>query len=97
MYLQIPSITGGRSSIRNPKTCHAVVTGTHLTRLRVMNIVKIYTGDVTFLCNRIVIVVFSVRRDITSEQDYNVLRHVDVQSDVSEESAIINIMIFYCN
>jgi hypothetical protein len=32
MYLQLPSITGGRSSIRNLRTRHAVVTGTHITR-----------------------------------------------------------------
>jgi hypothetical protein len=32
MYSQLPSITGGRSSIRNLRTRHAVVTGTHLTR-----------------------------------------------------------------
>jgi hypothetical protein len=31
MYSQLPSIPGGRSSIRNPRTRHAVVTGTHLT------------------------------------------------------------------
>jgi hypothetical protein len=31
MYSQLPSITGGRSSIRNLRTRHAVVTGTHLT------------------------------------------------------------------
>jgi hypothetical protein len=33
MYSQLPSVTGGRSSIRNLRTRHAVVTGTHLTRL----------------------------------------------------------------
>jgi hypothetical protein len=32
MYSQLPSISGGRSSIRNLRTRHAVVTGTHLTR-----------------------------------------------------------------
>jgi hypothetical protein len=32
MYLQLPSISGGRSSIRNLRTRHAVVTGTRLTR-----------------------------------------------------------------
>jgi hypothetical protein len=31
IYSQLPSIAGGRSSIRNPRTLHAVVTGTHLT------------------------------------------------------------------
>jgi hypothetical protein len=31
MYSQLPSISGGRSSIRNPRTRHAVVTGTHLS------------------------------------------------------------------
>jgi hypothetical protein len=31
LYSQLPSIAGGRSSVRNPKMCHAVVTGTHLT------------------------------------------------------------------
>jgi hypothetical protein len=31
MYSQITSITGGRPSIRDPRTRHAVVTGTHLT------------------------------------------------------------------
>jgi hypothetical protein len=31
MYSQLPSITGGRSSIRNLRTRHAVVTGSHLT------------------------------------------------------------------
>jgi hypothetical protein len=31
MYSQLPSITGGCSSIRNLRTCHAVVTGTHFT------------------------------------------------------------------
>jgi hypothetical protein len=30
-YLQLPSIFGGRSSIRNPRTRHAVVTGIHWT------------------------------------------------------------------
>jgi hypothetical protein len=29
-YLQLPSIAGGRSSIRNLRTCHAVVIETHL-------------------------------------------------------------------
>jgi hypothetical protein len=33
MYSQLPAIPGGRSSIRNPRTRHAVVTGTHLTWL----------------------------------------------------------------
>jgi hypothetical protein len=31
MYLQLPSISGGRSSIRNLTTRHAVVAGTHLS------------------------------------------------------------------
>jgi hypothetical protein len=31
MYSQLPSISGGRSSIHNPRTRHAVVTGTHLS------------------------------------------------------------------
>jgi hypothetical protein len=31
MYSQLTSITGGRASIRDPRTRHAVVTGTHLT------------------------------------------------------------------
>jgi hypothetical protein len=38
MYSQLPSITGGRSSICKPKTRHAVVTGTHLTRIEMNNI-----------------------------------------------------------
>jgi hypothetical protein len=33
MYSQLPSIPGGRSSIRNLRTRHAVVKGTHLTWL----------------------------------------------------------------
>jgi hypothetical protein len=33
MYSHLPSITGGRSSICNLRTRHAVVTGTHLTRI----------------------------------------------------------------
>jgi hypothetical protein len=33
MYSQLPSISGGRSSIRNPRTSHAVVTGTDLSWL----------------------------------------------------------------
>jgi hypothetical protein len=41
MYSQLRSITGGRSSIRNPRTCHSVVTGTHLTRNVQTNILKI--------------------------------------------------------
>jgi hypothetical protein len=32
MSSQLPSISGGRSSTRNPRTLHAVVTGTHLSR-----------------------------------------------------------------
>jgi hypothetical protein len=32
IYSQLPSIFGGCSSIHNLKTCHAVVTGTHLSR-----------------------------------------------------------------
>jgi hypothetical protein len=32
-YLQLPSISAGRSSIHNLSTRHAVVTGTHLSRL----------------------------------------------------------------
>jgi hypothetical protein len=35
MYSQLPSITGGRSSIRNLRTRHAVVTGTHLTQIKI--------------------------------------------------------------
>jgi hypothetical protein len=35
MYSHLPSKTGGRSSIRNPRMRHAVVTGTHLTRIHV--------------------------------------------------------------
>jgi hypothetical protein len=31
IYSQLPSIVGGRSSIRIPRTRHALVTGTHLT------------------------------------------------------------------
>jgi hypothetical protein len=31
IYAQLPSVAGRCSSIRNPRTCHAVVTGTHLT------------------------------------------------------------------
>jgi hypothetical protein len=31
MYSQLPSISGGRSSIHNLRTRHAVVTGTHLS------------------------------------------------------------------
>jgi hypothetical protein len=37
MYSQLPSISGGRSSIRNLRTRHAVVTGTHLSRDEVRN------------------------------------------------------------
>jgi hypothetical protein len=29
--LHLPSLAGGHSSIHNLRTCHAVVTGTHLT------------------------------------------------------------------
>jgi hypothetical protein len=32
MYSQLPSMSGGRSSIRNLRTRHAVVTGTHLSQ-----------------------------------------------------------------
>jgi len=32
IYLQLPSISGGRSSIRKLRTRHAVLTGTHLSR-----------------------------------------------------------------
>jgi hypothetical protein len=35
MYSQLPSITGGRSSIRKLRTRHAVVTGTHLTWINI--------------------------------------------------------------
>jgi hypothetical protein len=30
IYLQLPSLAGGCSSMRNLRTCHAMVTGTHL-------------------------------------------------------------------
>jgi hypothetical protein len=33
IYSQLPSITAGRSSTRNLRTRHAVVTGTHLWQL----------------------------------------------------------------
>jgi hypothetical protein len=36
IYSQLPSIAGGRSSIRNPRTHHAVVTVIHLTWLSVI-------------------------------------------------------------
>jgi hypothetical protein len=35
IYSQLPSIAGGRSSIRNPRTRHAVGTGTHLCYISV--------------------------------------------------------------
>jgi hypothetical protein len=31
VYSQLTSIAGGHPSVRDPRTCHAVVTGTHLT------------------------------------------------------------------
>jgi hypothetical protein len=32
VYSQLPSITGGHSSMCNLRTCHAMVTGAHLLR-----------------------------------------------------------------
>jgi hypothetical protein len=42
MYSQLPSITWGRSSIRNLTTHHAMLTGTHLTRLWIKHMKKFF-------------------------------------------------------
>jgi hypothetical protein len=34
MYSQLPSIAGGHSSIRDPRTRHSVVTGAHQTWMK---------------------------------------------------------------
>jgi hypothetical protein len=46
MYSKLPSITGGRSSIRNLRTRHAVVTGTHLNTDKLFNICINYVRDI---------------------------------------------------
>jgi hypothetical protein len=43
---------GGRSSIRNPRTRHAVVTGTHLSRLLTHSTVFILDDDKVLISSR---------------------------------------------
>ena len=40
IHPQLPSVSGGRSSIRHQRTSHAVVTGTHLSRKRIYIMAK---------------------------------------------------------
>jgi hypothetical protein len=49
LYSQLPSISGGRSSIRNLRTRHAVVTGTHLSRCH-----AVVTGTHLSRCHAVV-------------------------------------------
>jgi hypothetical protein len=47
-YSQQPSITGGRSSIRNLRTRHAVVTGTHLSSMKKLTKMKFLRCNTRF-------------------------------------------------
>jgi hypothetical protein len=50
MYSQLPSVTGGHSSTRNLRTHHAMVTGTHLTRVLATSGIHIEHGALKCWC-----------------------------------------------
>jgi hypothetical protein len=65
IYSQLPSISGGRSSIRNLRTRHAVVTVTHLSWWQGPT----YHGP--WRCHNICIRIFLTEREAQSLRNYN--------------------------